>query len=103
MNFGDAIKDGGKGLDGTKQYGKNSDLISWNQDGAAAGTITGQALEAGLVDEVAIDLVPVVLGEGHRYFEGIDPERVTLGDPTVVIPAKRATHLVFPVLPTMSA
>lgn len=41
MNFGDAIKDGGKGLDGTKQYGKNSDLISWSQDGAAAGTITG--------------------------------------------------------------
>ncbi len=41
LNFGDAIKDGGKGLDGTKQYGKNSDLISWNQDGAAAGTITG--------------------------------------------------------------
>ncbi|QDK46842.1 flagellar hook protein FlgE [Bdellovibrio sp. ZAP7] len=39
MNFGDAIKDGGKGLDGTKQYGKNSDLISWHQDGAAAGTI----------------------------------------------------------------
>ena len=41
LNFGDAIKDGGKGLDGTKQYGKNSDLISWHQDGAAAGTITG--------------------------------------------------------------
>ncbi|MGE5086079.1 MAG: flagellar hook protein FlgE [Bacillota bacterium] len=40
FNFGDAIKDGGKGLDGTKQYGKNSDLISWHQDGAAAGTIT---------------------------------------------------------------
>ncbi|QDK39107.1 flagellar hook protein FlgE [Bdellovibrio sp. NC01] len=40
LNFGDAIKDGGKGLEGTKQYGKNSDLISWHQDGAAAGTIT---------------------------------------------------------------
>ncbi|MGZ3743188.1 MAG: flagellar hook protein FlgE [Pseudobdellovibrionaceae bacterium] len=40
LNFGDAIKDGGKGLDGTKQYGKNSDLIGWHQDGAAAGTIT---------------------------------------------------------------
>lgn len=40
INFGDAIAEGGKGLDGTKQYGKNSDLISWNQDGAAAGTIT---------------------------------------------------------------
>ncbi len=41
INFGDAIDAGGKGLDGTKQYGKTSDLISWNQDGAAAGTITG--------------------------------------------------------------
>lgn len=41
FDFGDAIKtDGGKGLDGTKQYGKDSDLISWHQDGAAAGTIT---------------------------------------------------------------
>lgn len=41
LNFGDAIDDGGKGIDGTKQYGRQSDLISWNQDGAAAGTITG--------------------------------------------------------------
>jgi flagellar hook protein FlgE len=40
LNFGDAIAEGGKGLDGTKQYGKNSDLIGWQQDGAAAGTIT---------------------------------------------------------------
>jgi len=40
INFGDAIAEGGKGLDGSKQYGKNSDLISWHQDGAAAGTIT---------------------------------------------------------------
>ena len=39
LNFGDAIAEGGKGLDGSKQYGKNSDLIGWNQDGAAAGTI----------------------------------------------------------------
>ncbi|MGZ3774874.1 MAG: flagellar hook protein FlgE [Pseudobdellovibrionaceae bacterium] len=43
LNFGDAIKDGGKGLEGTKQYGKNSDLVSWHQDGAAAGTITSLA------------------------------------------------------------
>ncbi|RYZ88514.1 MAG: flagellar hook protein FlgE [Proteobacteria bacterium] len=40
LNFGDAIAEGGKGLDGSKQYGKNSDLIGWQQDGAAAGTIT---------------------------------------------------------------
>lgn len=41
ISFGDAIADGGKGLDGTKQYGRNSDLISWGQDGSSAGTITG--------------------------------------------------------------
>lgn len=41
LRFGDAIDEGGKGIEGTKQYGKSSDLISWNQNGAAAGTITG--------------------------------------------------------------
>lgn len=43
LNFGDAIAEGGKGIDGSKQYGKDSDLISWSQDGAAAGTITGMS------------------------------------------------------------
>jgi hypothetical protein len=28
----------------------------------------GQALSAGLVDEVAMDVVPVVLGEGVRFY-----------------------------------
>lgn len=40
ISFGDPIAEGGKGIDGTKQYGKDSDLISWHQDGTAAGTIT---------------------------------------------------------------
>ena len=41
VDFGDSITtDKGVGLDGTKQYGKESDLITWRQDGAAAGTIT---------------------------------------------------------------
>ncbi len=41
FDFGDSVTTKkGKGLDGTKQYGKDSDLISWAQDGSAAGTIT---------------------------------------------------------------
>lgn len=41
IDFGDSITtDKGNGLDGTKQYGKESDLIAWQQDGSAAGTIT---------------------------------------------------------------
>ncbi len=44
IDFGDSIKtDGGKGIDGTKQYGRESDLNSWHQDGAMAGTITGMS------------------------------------------------------------
>ena len=38
VNFGDSITtDKGKGINGTKQFGKESDLISWSQDGSSAG------------------------------------------------------------------
>jgi dihydrofolate reductase len=63
----------------------------------AAGTIAGQCLALGLLDEVAIDLVPVVLGGGRPYFGGeVDLEDHPLGDPTVCIQGNRVTHLVFP-------
>jgi flagellar hook protein FlgE len=40
IDFGDSITtDKGLGMNGTKQFGKESDLISWQQDGSAAGTI----------------------------------------------------------------
>lgn len=40
FDFGDSVTtDKGTGINGTRQYGKESDLISWSQDGAAAGTI----------------------------------------------------------------
>jgi dihydrofolate reductase len=37
-----------------------------------AGDVGSQILAAGLVDEVAMDVVPVVFGSGKRYFGGID-------------------------------
>jgi flagellar hook protein FlgE len=41
IDFGDSLTtDKGKGLIGSKQYGKESDMITWKQDGSAAGTIT---------------------------------------------------------------
>lgn len=40
INFGDEISKGGKGIDGTKQYGRDSEMVSWHQDGFSAGTIT---------------------------------------------------------------
>ena len=65
----------------------------------AAGTIARQALEAGLLDEVRVDLVPVVLGSGRPYFGAFGDGGTRLfGDPTEVVRGVRATHLRFPVL-----
>ena len=62
------------------------------------GTIARQCLDLGLLDEVAVDLVPVVMGEGNRPFFGeLSSHDVLLGDPTVCIQGDRVTHLVFPV------
>jgi flagellar hook protein FlgE len=41
FNFGDALQAGGSGLKGVRQFGHVSDLMSWSQDGASAGMLTG--------------------------------------------------------------
>ena len=46
IDFGESIiTDGGSGLRASKQYGAKSDLISWSQDGAAAGRLTGMSFD----------------------------------------------------------
>lgn len=62
----------------------------------AAGTIARQCLELGLLDEVAVDLVPVVMGQGRPFFGKLSTERV-LDNPTITVEGDRVTHLVFPV------
>jgi len=58
----------------------------------AAGNVGGQALALGLVDEVAMDVVPVVFGSGKRYFGPVDGQHL-LEDPDVVIRGDRVLHL----------
>lgn len=60
----------------------------------AAGDVGGQALAASLVDEVRMDVVPVVLGAGKRYFGSVDAQHL-LEDPDVVIPGNRVLHLSY--------
>jgi len=57
-----------------------------------AGDVAGQAIEAGLVDEVAMDVVPVVFGQGRRYFGNLDGQ-VLLEDPYRVVQGDRVMHL----------
>jgi dihydrofolate reductase len=61
-----------------------------------AGDVGGQIFAAGLVDEVAMDVVPVVFGSGKRYFGSIDGQHL-LEDLHVVIQGDRVLHLGFKV------
>jgi len=60
--------------------------------GVAAGDVGGQALALGLVDEVAMDVVPVVFGSGKRYFGSVGTQ-YPLEDPHVVVQGRRVLHL----------
>jgi dihydrofolate reductase len=57
-----------------------------------AGNVGGQALAAGLVDEVAMDVVPVVFGTGKRYFGPVHSQHL-LEDAKVVVQGDRVLHL----------
>ena len=56
------------------------------------GNIAGQAFQAGLIDEIRVDLVPVVFGAGVRYFGDYAGSPLLLDDPQIV-QGTRVTHL----------
>ena len=62
----------------------------------SAGNVAGQALSLGLVDVVAMDVVPVLFGSGKRYFGEMNGRHM-LEDPDVVIQGDRVLHLRYPV------
>jgi dihydrofolate reductase len=55
-----------------------------------------QLAEAGLLDELWLHLAPILLGDGTRLFERMDPQRVTLAR-THVVAAPGVTHFRFQV------
>jgi dihydrofolate reductase len=58
------------------------------------GVVARQALDAGLLDEVWIALVPVLLGQGIRYFGDLGDPPVMFETPRVV-EADGVTHLTY--------
>ncbi len=58
----------------------------------AAGDVGGQVLAAGLIDEVRMDVVPVVFGSGKRFFGSVHAQHL-LEDPDAVIQGNRVLHL----------
>ena len=61
--------------------------------GLNGGTIASQALDAGLVDEVGLDLVPVVLGGGTPFFSSLANGPFVLEGPISTVQGHRVTHL----------
>ena len=55
-----------------------------------------QCLNAGLLDEISVDVAAVLLGSGVRLFDHLVGTPSTLGNPTVS-QGVGATHLRYPV------
>jgi dihydrofolate reductase len=55
-----------------------------------------QLLNAGLLDEIAVDVAAVLLGSGVRFFDHLAGTPAVLGNPTVVT-GVGVTHLRYPV------
>ncbi|MFT3834746.1 MAG: dihydrofolate reductase family protein [Micropruina sp.] len=58
----------------------------------SAGDVGGQVFAAGLVDEVRMDVVPVVFGSGKRYFGPVRAQHLLAG-PDEIIHGDRVLHL----------
>ncbi len=57
------------------------------------GQMARQALEAGLLDEIGIDLVPVLLGVGTKLIADPALPPIELEGPTLVVQGEGVTHL----------
>ncbi|GAA5030431.1 dihydrofolate reductase family protein [Actinopolymorpha pittospori] len=65
----------------------------------AAGQIGGQALRLGLIDQIVVNLVPVVLGSGRPFFAtGTLSDPIPFGNPSRVVQGDRVMHLVYDVI-----
>ncbi len=62
-----------------------------------AGKLGSQCLELGLVDELWLDLVPVLLGDGVPFFEHLKEAPILLDGPQEVVQGARVTHLRYTV------
>lgn len=88
--------------DGIESAVAQAKAVAGDKD-VIVGTATAlqQCLNAGLLDELHIDLVPVVLGGGTRLFERLKTLPLQL-EPLGAVAGTGVTHLSFRVLPGTS-
>ncbi|GGX59269.1 dihydrofolate reductase family protein [Streptomyces fructofermentans] len=89
--------------DGLRSALRQAKSAADGKDVALMGADTAQqAIGAGLVDEINLQIAPVLLGDGRRLFEHLGPERLEL-ERTRVLASPHVTHLRFRVPRTPSA
>jgi dihydrofolate reductase len=76
---------------------KAQEIAGEKEVGINGGQMAQQCLDAGLLDEVHIDLVPVLLGAGTPFFGGPGKTPVQLDGPTEVVQGSGVTHLTYAV------
>ena len=70
-----------------------SELAGDNGVGVNGGTIARQCLDAGLLDAIWVDLVPVLLGSGTQFFEQLSTAPIELEGPLAIADGQDVTHL----------
>ncbi|MGY0232208.1 dihydrofolate reductase family protein [Longispora urticae] len=81
----------------TEGIARARELAGDGEIAVAAGDVGGQALAAGRIDHVSMDVVPVVFGRGRRYFGTLADAGLLLADPDVVLQGHGVLHLRYPV------
>ena len=84
--------------DGVESAVEQAKAVAGDKDVAVgAASIVQQCIRAGLLDEIHIDLVHVLLGEGVRLFDHLGTGSIEL-ERTRVVEAPGVTHLTFRVV-----
>jgi dihydrofolate reductase len=84
--------------DGVENAVERAKIVAGDKDVAVgAASIVQQCIKAGLLDEVTVNLVPVLLGAGVRFFDHPGPAPIEL-ESTGVVEGTGVTHLTFRVV-----
>jgi dihydrofolate reductase len=84
--------------DGVESAIERAKAVAGDKDVAVgAASIAQQCIRAGLLDEIHVDLVPVLLGDGVRLFDHLGTGSIEL-ERTQVVEAPGVTHLTFRVV-----
>jgi dihydrofolate reductase len=88
MNMGKVVTELSVSLDG---------FVAGPNVSVSSANIMQQCIKAGLLDEIHIDLVPILLGAGVRLFDDLGAAPIEL-ERTQVVEAPGVTHLRFRVI-----